>query len=83
MSARKIYAANVRNRATNNAQVLLQRHIARPLKQKSRKAGPAAGGGRRHMDLVTIAVVGIIVVSYIVGSLTSSVETEQKLPHRF
>lgn len=35
------------------------------------------------MDLVTIAVVGIIVVSYIVGSLTSSVETEQKLPHRF
>jgi hypothetical protein len=35
------------------------------------------------MDLVTIAVLGIIVVSYIVGSLTSSVETEQKLPHRY
>jgi hypothetical protein len=35
------------------------------------------------MDLVTIAVVGIIVVSYIVGSLTSSIETEQKLPHRY
>ena len=35
------------------------------------------------MDVVTIAVVGIIVVSYIVGSLTSSVETEQKLPHRY
>jgi hypothetical protein len=28
-------------------------------------------------------VLGIIVVSYIVGSLTSSVETEQKLPHRY
>lgn len=35
------------------------------------------------MDLVTIAVVAIIVVSYIVGCLTSSVETEQKLPHRY
>jgi hypothetical protein len=35
------------------------------------------------MDLVTITVVGIIVVSYLVGSLTSSVETEQELPHRF
>ncbi len=40
-------------------------------------------GGGDHMDLVTIAVVGIIVVSYVVGSLTSSVETEQKLPHRY
>jgi hypothetical protein len=40
-------------------------------------------GGEGHMDLVTIAVVGIIVVSYVVGSLTSSVETEQKLPHRY
>ncbi len=39
--------------------------------------------GRRHMDLVTIAVVGIIVVSYLVGSLTSSVETEQELPHHY
>ena len=46
-------------------------------------AGPAAGGGRRHMDLVTITVVGIIVVSYVIGCLTSSVETEQKLPHRY
>jgi hypothetical protein len=35
------------------------------------------------MDLITIAVVGIIVVSYVVGSLTSSVDTEQKLPHRY
>ena len=35
------------------------------------------------MDLVTIAVVGVILVSYVVGSLTSSVETEQQLPHRY
>lgn len=35
------------------------------------------------MDLVTIAVVGVIILSYVVGSLTSSVETEQKLPHRY
>jgi hypothetical protein len=58
--------------------------IAPPLAAKKiGMAGPAAGGGRRHVDLVTIAVVGIIVVSYVVGSLTSSVETEQKLPHRY
>jgi hypothetical protein len=35
------------------------------------------------MNLVTIAVVGVIVISYLVGTLTSSVETEQKLPHRY
>ena len=35
------------------------------------------------MDLVTITVIGVIVISYLVGSLTSSVETEQKLPHRY
>ena len=35
------------------------------------------------MDIVTIAVVGIILVSYLVGSLTSSVETEKQLPHRY
>jgi hypothetical protein len=35
------------------------------------------------MDLTMIAVVGVIVVSYLVGSLTSSVDTEQKLPHRY
>jgi len=44
---------------------------------------PAAGGGRCHMDLITIAVVSLIVVSYVVGSLTSSVDIEQKLPHRY
>jgi hypothetical protein len=35
------------------------------------------------MNLVTIAVVGVIVISYLVGTFTSSVETEQKLPHRY
>jgi hypothetical protein len=35
------------------------------------------------MDLVTVAVVGVIIVSYVIGSLTSSVETEQELPHRY
>ena len=35
------------------------------------------------MDVVTIAVLGIIVVSYVVGSLTSSVATEQELPHLY
>jgi hypothetical protein len=35
------------------------------------------------MDLVTIAVIGVIVISYLVGALTSSVETEEKLPHRY
>jgi len=35
------------------------------------------------MDMVTIAVIGVILVSYVVGSLTSSVETERELPHRF
>ncbi len=43
---------------------------------------PAAGVGV-HMDVVTIAVLGIIVASYIVGSLTSSVDSELKLPHRY
>jgi hypothetical protein len=35
------------------------------------------------VDLITIAVVGVIVISYLVGTLTSSVETEEKLPHRY
>ncbi len=35
------------------------------------------------MDVVMITVIGVIVVSYIVGCLTSSVETEQQLPHRY
>ncbi len=39
--------------------------------------------GEEQVDLVTIAVLGVIVISYVVGSLTSSVETEEKLPHRY
>ena len=35
------------------------------------------------MDVVTIAVVCVILVSYLIGTLTSSVDTEQKLPHRY
>ena len=35
------------------------------------------------MDMATIAVVAVILVNYVVGALTSSVETEQELPHRY
>lgn len=42
-----------------------------------------AVGVRCAMDVVTIAVVGLIVVAYIVGSLTSSIETETELPHQY
>jgi hypothetical protein len=35
------------------------------------------------MDIASIAVLGIIVASYVVGCLTSSVDTEQKLPHLY
>ena len=35
------------------------------------------------MNLVTIAVVSVILVSYLIGSLTSTVETEKELPHRY
>jgi hypothetical protein len=35
------------------------------------------------VDIVTIAVVGVIVVSYLIGALTSSVDTERELPHRY
>jgi hypothetical protein len=35
------------------------------------------------MDIVTVAVVGLIVVAYVVGSLTSSIETETELPHLY
>jgi hypothetical protein len=35
------------------------------------------------MDIATIAVIGVVLVSYVVGSLTSSVETEKELPHRY
>lgn len=35
------------------------------------------------MDVVTIVVLTVILVSFVVGALTSSVETEQELPHRY
>jgi len=35
------------------------------------------------MDLVTIAVASIVIIAYVVGSLTSSVETETELPHLY
>jgi hypothetical protein len=35
------------------------------------------------VDIVTIAVVGVIIVSYLIGALTSSVDTERELPHRY
>ena len=38
--------------------------------------------GVRSM-IATIAILGVIVVSFLVGSLTSSVETETSLPHRY
>ena len=41
-----------------------------------------AGKGVGPM-MATLAVVGVILISFIVGSLTSSVETERALPHRF
>ena len=35
------------------------------------------------MNLATIELVLVILASYIVGALTSSIETERELPHRF
>jgi hypothetical protein len=35
------------------------------------------------MDVVTVAVLAVIVVAYVIGSLTSSVETETELPHQY
>ncbi len=35
------------------------------------------------MNVVTLAIVLVIVASFVVGSLTSSVHTEIELPHRF
>jgi hypothetical protein len=35
------------------------------------------------MNVITVLVVGLIVVAYVVGSLTSSVETETELPHLY
>ncbi len=50
-------------------------------------ASPRGGarGARKGVSpmMATVAVVGVILISFIVGSLTSSVETEQALPHRF
>ena len=35
------------------------------------------------MNFVTILVVGVVVLAYTVGALTSSVETETELPHHY
>ena len=35
------------------------------------------------MDVVTVAIVLVILASFVVGSLTSSVETEAELPHLY
>lgn len=35
------------------------------------------------MNLVTIAIVALIVAAYILGSLASTVETEKQLLHRY
>ena len=35
------------------------------------------------MDVVTLLVLLLIVAAFAVGSLTSSVETETELPHRY
>ncbi len=35
------------------------------------------------MDVGTIAVLSVIVLSYVVGTLTSSVATEKELPHLY
>jgi hypothetical protein len=35
------------------------------------------------MDLVTVVVYLLVVVAFVVGSLTSSVETETMLPHNY
>ena len=52
-----------------------------------RKGQGFESGHRRgvgcQMDVVTVTVVLVIVASYLVGALTSSVETERELPHRF
>jgi|HubBroStandDraft_4_1064222.scaffolds.fasta_scaffold01456_5 hypothetical protein len=40
-------------------------------------------GVRCVMDVVTVAVLAVIVVAYVIGSLTSSVETETELPHQY
>ena len=47
------------------------------------KSGLSAIAVGCPMDFVTIAVVGLVVVAFVVGSLTSSVETETELPHHY
>lgn len=48
--------------------------------EASARMGPQKGVSPM---MATVAVVGVILISFLVGSLTSSVETEQALPHRF
>jgi len=36
-----------------------------------------------EVDLVTITVVSVVLVSYVIGALASTVETERQLPHRY
>jgi hypothetical protein len=75
------------NRVTNDAHypVRLRAGAAGSARLHRTNMAPAtaAGVGEEQVDLVTIAVLGVIVISYVVGSLTSSVETEEKLPHRY
>jgi hypothetical protein len=47
-------------------------------------ATPAAGKlWGFEMDIATITVISVVLISYVVGSLASSVETEKELPHRY
>jgi hypothetical protein len=61
---------------------LRQRSLLGPGLAADKKVLSARGMGC-PMDFVTIAVVGLAVVAYVVGSLTSSVETETELPHNY
>jgi len=51
--------------------------------KRSRVRAQVEPGVRCQVDVVTIAVVGVILVSYLIGTLTSSVDTERELPHRY
>ncbi len=54
-----------------------------PLCQRVRaQKSPRAEQGVSAM-VALVVVVSVILVSFVVGSLTSSVETEMELPHRF
>jgi hypothetical protein len=35
------------------------------------------------MNIATIALIAVTLVSYLIGSLTSSIETEKQLPRRY